>query len=253
MRPGSTIAVAAVLLLGALASAGVDGASVTPSVAGPVADALSGRGEAEIRGGAAGGQRFLVSAMNCGDRLATEWRRPDGTLAAVEEIEVADGRWVRYRLQRANLGQDLRAERNGAAVTIVDGSRPTRPATRLTERGLLLAGPELITFLRSQLPALRQGRALEFRYLLADRGIALGFVARAAADGEGTLVTLEAASAFARPFVPVTRLGFAADGSLRQVVGRMLPMSGDPRSPTALDGVLRMSAAKSTCNTKSLS
>jgi hypothetical protein len=63
------------------------------------------RGEAADAAG-----RYLVNASRCGERLSTEWRHPDGTLAAYEEVELAEGRWVRYRLQRANVGQDLRAD-----------------------------------------------------------------------------------------------------------------------------------------------
>ena len=66
-------------------------------------------------------------------------------------------------------------------------------------------------------------------------------------------VALEASAALARPFVPTTTFEFGADGGLRQVSGRMLPMAGDAKSPKALDGVLRMSAAQSSCNSKSLS
>jgi hypothetical protein len=73
-----------------------------------------GRGEAVIRGEAADAAgRYLVNASRCGERLSTEWRHPDGTLAASEEVELAEGRWLRYRLQRTNIGQDLRAERRG--------------------------------------------------------------------------------------------------------------------------------------------
>jgi hypothetical protein len=212
-----------------------------------------GVGEAEVDGGAADGQRFLVSASRCGDRLATEWRRPDGAMVAREEVEFDDGRWVRYRLQRANLRQDLRAERRGEAVTIVDAARPDRAPVRLAERGTLVAGPELVTYLQSRLADLRVGGRLEFRYLLADRGSALGFVARSAQQGGRTVVTLEAASALARPFVPETRLEFGADGALREVRGRMLPVAGDARSQTPLDGVLRMRSAQSSCNIKTVS
>lgn len=233
---------------------GIVGAVVAAS---PVASAATviegGRGEAVIRGGEAQGLRYLVSASSCDDRLSTEWRRPDGSLAAAEEVELADGRWMRYRLRRANVGQDLRAERRGDVVTITDASRPGHGPVRLTARGTLLAGPELVAFLQARLADLRAGRALEFQYLLADRGTAVGFVARGRVVGDDTEVTLEAASALLRPFVPKTSFRFTADGGLRQVVGRMLPVLGDAKSQQALDGVLKMSGPQSTCNRKSLS
>jgi hypothetical protein len=213
-----------------------------------------GRGEAVIRSdGTDASGRYLVDASRCGERLSTEWRHPDGTLAASEEVELAEGRWVRYRLQRANVGQDLRAERRGDVVTITDGSPSARTPTRLSGRGTLLAGPELVLFLQSRLSDLRAGRSVTFQYLLADRGTTLGFVARGAAEGAGTRVTLEASSALAKPFVPTTRFLFADDGGLREVVGRMLPVAGSTKAPKPLDGVLRMTATQSSCNRKSLS
>ena len=213
-----------------------------------------GRGEAVIRSdGADASGRYLVNASRCGERLSTEWRHPDGALAASEEVELAEGRWVRYRLQRANIGQDLRAERRGDVVTITDGSPSARTPTRLSGRGTLLAGPELVFFLQSRLSDLRAGRSVTFQYLLADRGTTLGFVARGAAEGAGTRVSLEASSALVKPFVPTTRFLFADDGGLREVVGRMLPVAGSTKAPKPLDGVLRMTATQSSCNRKSLS
>lgn len=211
----------------------------------------AGRGEAIIRNGGAAGLRYFVTASRCGDRLSTEWRHPDGTLAAEEEVDLVDGRWVRYRLRRTNVGQDLRAERRGDAVIIIDAARPDRGPARLTARGTLLAGPELVPFLQARLAELRAGRSIEFQYLLADRGSAIGFIARGRIQGGETDVSLEASSALVRPFLPTTAFRFSPGGGLRQVVGRMLPVLGDTRSPKALDGVLNMSGPQSTCNTKS--
>lgn len=234
--------------------ASICAALITASaVATPATAVEGGRGEAVIRSGGAEGLRYLVTASNCDDRLSTEWRRQDGSLAALEEVELADGRWMRYRLRRANVGQDLRAERRGDVVTIIDASRPDRGPARLTARGTLLAGPELVSFLQSRLAELRAGRSLEFQYLLADRGTAIGFIARGRIQGEGTEVALEASSALVRPFVPTTTFRFSSDGDLRQVTGRMLPVLGDAKSQRALDGVLKMSGPQSTCNRKSLS
>jgi hypothetical protein len=99
---------------------------------------------------------------------------------------------------------------------------------------------------------LRAGRSAAFQYLLADRGTTLGFVARGAAEGAETRVTLEASSVLAKPFVPTTRFLFADDGGLREVVGRMLPVVGTLKAPKPLDGMLRMTAAQSSCNKKSV-
>jgi hypothetical protein len=221
-----------------------------------IADVPSGggRGEAVIRGeGAAVTDRYLVSASRCGERLSTEWRHLDGSMAASEEVELAEGRWVRYRLQRTNVGQDLRAERRGDVVTITDGGRPARASIKVSGRGTLLAGPELVFFLQSRLSELRAGRSVTFQYLLVDRGTTLGFVARGTVEGAATRVTLEPSSVLAKPFVPTTRFLFAEDGGLREVVGRMLPVVGSTAAPKPLDGVLRMTAAQSSCNRKSLS
>lgn len=212
-----------------------------------------GRGEAVIRSGGAEGLRYLVTASRCADRLSTEWRHPDGSLTALEEVELADGRWTRYRLRRANVGQDLRAERRGDVVTITDALRPDRGPARLTARGTLLAGPELVSFLGARLAELRAGRPFDFQYLLADRGTAIGFIALGRIQGEDTEVALEASSALVRPFVPATTFRFSPDGGLRQVTGRMLPVLGDAKSQKALDGVLKMSGPQSTCNKNSLS
>ena len=218
-----------------------------------VAMAEGGRGEAVIRVAGAPELRFVVVASHCADRLSTEWLRPDGSVAAAEEVELTGGRWSRYRLQRANLGQDLRAERQGDTVTITDAARSSgRPLARLTMRGTLLAGPELVPFLQGKLAALRAGRAVEFQYLLADRGAAIGLVARGRIQGADTSVALEPSSAIFRPFVPTTTFRFAADGGLREVVGRMLPVVGDRKTQKPLDGVLQMSASQPTCNKKSL-
>ena len=233
---------------------GVVGAIVAAWPTASAATAVEGgRGEAVIRSGGAEGLRYLVTASRCDDRLSTEWRHPDGSVAAVEEVELVDGRWARYRLRRANLGQDLRAERRGDRVTITDASRPGQGPVRLTARGMLLAGPELVAFLQARLPELRAGRALEFQYLLADRGTAIGFVARGRTRGQDTEVALEASSALVRPFVPTTSFSFTVEGGLRQVIGRMLPVLGDAKSQKALDGVLKMGGPQSTCNRKSLS
>lgn len=215
--------------------------------------AEGGRGEAVIGGGDADGLRYIVTASHCDDRLSTEWRRADGSVAASEEVELADGRWIRYRLRRANLGQDLRAERRGDVVTIIDAARHGRAPARLSVRGTLLAGPEIVAFLQGRLADLRAGRTLAFQYLLADRGMAIGLIARGRAEGVETRVALEAASVLIRPFVPTTAFRFSGEGSLRQVVGRMLPVAGDPTSQRALDGVLEMRASQSTCNSASLS
>ena len=228
--------------------------SAASGIAMSAAMAGSGRGEAIIRGSGAVELRYTVIADQCGDRLSTEWLHPDGSLAASEEVELTDGRWSRYRLRRANLGQDLMAERRGDAVTISDAARAAgRPPARLTARGTLLAGPELVSFLQDRLEALRAGRPLEFQYLLADRGTALGFIARGRVQGTDTTVVMEASSALTRPFVPTTTFRFSADGGLREVVGRMLPVVGDSRSQKPLDGILQMSVSQSTCNRKSLS
>jgi hypothetical protein len=211
-----------------------------------------GKGEAVIHGEASEGRRYLVDASRCGDRLSTEWRDLEGSVVAYEEVELSGGRWVRYRLQRTNIGQDLRAERRGDVVTITDRSRPGRSPAQVNGRGDLVAGPQLVFFLQSRLADLRAGRRIELQYLLADRGTALGFIARGESVGTGTRVALEASAALARPFVPTTTFEFGADGGLRQVSGRMLPVTGDAKSPKALDGVLRMNAAQSSCNRKSL-
>lgn len=221
------------------------------------ADSLGGdihsTGEAEVRGAAPGVQRYSVSASRCGERLSTEWRRPDGVLVAKEEVELVEGRWVRYRLQRPNIGQDLRAERRGTTVTLVDGARPGRAPTRLAGRVSLVAGPELVPFLQARFDELRAGRAVEFDYLVAERSMILGFVARTRPATGRLVVELEASSVLLRPFVPETVLEFAADGGLSKVTGRMLPVAGDARDPTPLDGVLRMLTTQSSCNTRSLS
>lgn len=240
-------------LVGAGSCAGPGIALAASSAVASSTIAEGGRGEAVVRGGDARVLRYLVTASRCDDRLSTEWRHPDGGVAAVEEVELSEGRWTRYRLRRANLGQDLRAERRGDVVTITDASRPGHRPARFAVRGTLLAGPELVAFLQARLAELRAGRALEFQYLLADRGTAIGFVARGRVRGGDTEVALEASSPLVRPFVPATAFSFSSDGSLQQVVGRMLPVLGDAKSQKTLDGVLKMSGPQSTCNRKSLS
>ena len=220
-------------------------------------------GDAEVANGVDDAQRFGFTAWGCGSRVSSEWRQHDGRVVAEEKLDLADGRWVRYRLQRHNVGQEVVAVRAGREVELTILQGQSRRQVTLRPTGDLLAGPTLVSHLGDALPTLRAGRPVEFDYLVAEQGMILRLRASAAARGTGeTVVKVEAASVLLRPFVPVTTLLFDATGDLRSLAGRLLPQAGDVGKAKSLDGVLRIrstavagtaSRKQSICNTADLS
>ena len=192
------------------------------------------------------GQRWRVSAWQCGARLGIEWRTADGRLSASEDVMLQPGstdRLAGYRLSRANVGQHVEGNvRDGMLELQIRAAGKARVA-RLAVTPGLLAGPMLVRHAHRNLAALRAGRELRMDYLLGERGAVIGLqmiVERGAADGPGTTVRIDAASMLMRPFVPTTRLTFSAEDTLVRVTGRLLPQTGTADAPTPVDGELRI-------------
>jgi len=233
---------------------------VTPSAA--LAVSLFLVGDAVV--GGANDLRFGFEAWRCGDALRSTWTTPDGRLVAAEKLDLEGERWVRYRLQRVPVAQEVLAERKGGEVTITirNGDNSRRVTLRAARD--LLAGPTLVSHLGAVAPSLALQQPIEFDYLIAEQGLVLRLRAVATSrrvDG-GTTVKLEAASMLFRPFVPATTLEFDGDGNLSSLSGRLLPQFGDVKKPKSLDGVLRLRAGEpqssfarmqSVCNKSGLS
>jgi len=226
--------------------------------------ALAFTGEAEVTRGDSNGTRMAFEALGCGEWLHSKWRDGGGRVVAKEELVFEGDRWVRYRLHRPNIAQDVMAQRTAAGYRLTIRQGDTSRTVELTARGELLAGPTLISHVSASLPALRAGKVDEFDYLIAEQGMVLRLRARfdsTAADGS-TAVRLEAASLLLRVFVPPTLLRFDRQGELLSMTGRLVPQAGDAKNPQSLDGVLRLRPAalaasasrmQSSCNKPELS
>jgi hypothetical protein len=221
-------------------------------------------GDAQVAAGAGEGPRFRVDAWRCQNEVHSRWRGGDGRVVAEEELAFEGERWVRYRLQRPTVAQDVVATREGETLRLVIRSGESRKQITLATTQTVLAGPMLVDHLSEKLPRLRAGKAVEFDYLVPDHGLVLRL--RATLEGSArtseSRVRVEAASLLMRPFVPNTKLVFDDSGVLRLMSGRLLPQLGDVTKPKSLDGVLRVktvnvsgdpSSMQSTCNRPAVS
>ncbi len=221
-------------------------------------------GDAQVAAGAGEGPRFRVDAWRCQNEVHSRWRGGDGRVVAEEELAFEGERWVRYRLQRPTVAQDVVATREGEALRLVIRNGESRKQITLATTQTVLAGPMLVDHLSEKLPRLRAGKAVEFDYLVPDHGLVLRL--RATLEGSArtseSRVRVEAASLLMRPFVPNTKLVFDDSGVLRLMSGRLLPQLGDVTKPKSLDGVLRVktvnvsgdpSSMQSTCNRPAVS
>jgi hypothetical protein len=232
-------------------------ASVLPLVlafGGPRAAAAAMVGDAEVTTAAARGARFAVGAERCGDAVISEWRDAEGRVVAHEQLDLQGEVWVRYRLRRNSVRQDVQAVRDGNLVRVQIRNGNRERSVSLPAQPELIAGPLLVPFLHSRLVELRRGRPVDFAYLVADRGLRLQLRASLqpgnGIGGAGTVgiaerfahttVRLEAASLLMRPFVPPTVLGFDATGRFVAMQGRLLPQLGPVGEPQSLDGVMRV-------------
>jgi hypothetical protein len=221
-------------------------------------------GDAQVAAGAGEGSRFRFDAWRCQNEVHSRWRNGDGRVVAEEKLAFEGERWVRYRLQRPTIAQDVVATREGNTLRLVIRNGESRKQVTLATSHSVLAGPMLVDHLSDKLATLRGGKAVEFDYLVPDHGMVLRL--RATLDGSvrGTesRVRVEAASILMRAFVPNTKLVFDDSGVLRSMTGRLLPQLGDVTKPKSLDGVLRVttvnisgdgSPMQSTCNRPTLS
>lgn len=239
------------------------------AVGGPWASAATLVGDAEVTTAVARGARFAVGAGRCGDAVVSEWRDADGRVVAHEQVDLQHEAWVRYRLRRDAVRQDVQAvrERDRVRVRIRNGGRER--TVSLPAEAELIAGPLLVPFLQSRLAELRRGEPIEFAYLVADQGLTLqlraslqqgnsvgGARAVGIADSSGhTTVRLEAASLLMRPFVPPTVLEFDGGGQFVAMRGRLLPQLGPVDKPQSLDGVMQVHDVpmQSSCHMRKLS
>jgi hypothetical protein len=226
-------------------------------------------GVAEVTTATARGARFAVGAGRCGDAVVSEWRDAAGRIVAHEQVDLQGESWVRYRLRRDSVAQEVQAVREGDRVRVQIRNGAHARTISLPAQASMIAGPLLVPFLQERLPELRRGAPLEFAYLVADQGLTLqlrasmqrrdgtGVGERAgSAPGVGvTVIRLEAASLLMRPFVPPTMLEFDAAGQFVGMQGRLLPQLGSPGQPQSLDGVMRVrdEPMQSSCHMRNLS
>jgi len=157
---------------------------------------------------------------SCNGRMRSEWRTAAGQMIAWDEVEFADGRFLRYRLVRPNLGQDM---------TLQGGGKVT------------LAGPMLIEYARRHLALLRGGRELRVRYLVAERGSTVELRMRARqGTRERTEILVDAASGLIRPFVPAASLEFDAAERFVGMQGQILPQLGSRTRPEPVAAQVRV-------------
>ena len=237
--------------------------SVVATCGGSEADAATLVGDAEVTTAAARGARFVVGAGRCGDAVVSEWRDAEGRLVAHEQVDLQGESWVRYRLRRESVGQDVKAVRDGDRVRVQISHGGRERTVSLPAGSSMVAGPLLVPFLQGRLAELRRGEALEFAYLVADQGLSLRLRASRAEHGAAgpagrstrTVVRLEAASLLMRPFVPPTVLEFDAAGQFVAMQGRLLPQLGPASQPQSLDGVMRVHDVpmQSSCHMRNLS
>jgi hypothetical protein len=237
--------------------------SVVAACGGAEADAATLVGDAEVTSAAARGARFAVGAGRCGDAVVSEWRDAAGRLVAHEQVDLQGESWVRYRLRRESVGQDVKAVRDGDRVRVQISHGGRERTVSLPAGSSMVAGPLLVPFLQGRLAELRRGEALEFPYLVADQGLSLRLrasraehrAAGPAGRSTRTVVRLEAASLLMRPFVPPTVLEFDAAGQFVAMQGRLLPQVGPSSQPQSLDGVMRVHDVpmQSSCHMRNLS
>ena len=221
-------------------------------------------GDAQVAAGTGEESRFRFDAWRCQSEVHSRWRSGDGRVVAEEELAFDGERWVRYRLQRSTIAQDVVATREGDTLRLVIRNGESRKQITLATTQTVLAGPLLVDHLAEKLPRLRAGKSVEFDYLVPDHGMVLRL--RATLEGGArsaeSRVRVEAASLLMRAFVPNTKLVFDDSGVLRSMTGRLLPQLGDVTKPKSLDGVLRVravnvsgetSSMQSTCNRPTLS
>ena len=221
-------------------------------------------GDAQVAAGTGEGSRFRFDAWRCQNEVHSRWRSGDGRVVAEEELAFEGERWVRYRLQRPTIAQDVVATREGDTLRLVIRNGESRKQITLATTQTVLAGPLMVDHLAEKLPRLRAGKSVEFDYPVPDHGMVLRL--RATLEGGArtaeSRVRVEAASLLMRAFVPNTKLVFNDSGVLRSMTGRLLPQLGDVTKPKSLDGVLRVttvnisgeaSSMQSTCNRPTLS
>ena len=204
--PRSSKSVAGLVGLLLLADASIAAAEVVEG------DAVSSQGELSTS--------YQWRVESCDGRMRSEWRTASGQMIAWDEVEFRDGHFLRYRLVRPNLGQDMTLHGSGDVT---------------------LAGPMLIEFARRNLQALRSGRELRVPYLVAERGSSVELRLRASRPiGPRTQVVVEAASALLRPFVPRASLSFDPASRFVGMDGQILPQLGSRGRPEPVAAQVRV-------------
>jgi hypothetical protein len=206
--------------------------------------ALSVEGEAVALGqpdrGTAPAPRYRFRVDQCESRIRSEWHSASGELVAWDEVEFDAMHWRSYRLVRPNLAQDFRQQAASA--------RAGRPAAGDAP---FLAGPMLIDFATRELPALRAGRSLEVRYLIAESGQDVRLRLRATQiSATGTVVAIDAAQVWLRPLIPRARFEFDGAGRFASMRGQILPQGGSARHPEPIAAAVTVLASRPTsrCN-----
>jgi hypothetical protein len=202
------------------------GARVTACVGSLLLAAGAAMASAEVVEGDAVSSRGAVPTSyqwrveNCEGRIRSEWRTAGGQIIAWDEVEFRGAQFLRYRLVRPNLGQDMTLRGSGDVT---------------------LAGPMLIEFARRNLPTLRSGRELRVSYLVAERGSSVELRLRATrAAGPRTEVVVDAASGLLRPFVPRASLQFDSAARFVGMEGQILPQLGSRSRPEPVAAQVRV-------------
>jgi hypothetical protein len=223
---------------------GICAAAMLGLPAASLAVALSVEGEAVALSqpdrAAAPAARYRFKVDQCPSRIRSEWHSSTGDLVAWDEVEFDALRWRSYRLVRPNLAQDFRQQ--AAPVRGVRTSAGDEP---------FLAGPMLIDFATRELPALRAGRTLEVRYLIAEPGQDVKLRLRATQVGAtGTVIAVDAAQVWLRPVIPRARFEFDAAGRFASMRGQILPQGGTARHPEPVAAAVTVLASRPTsrCN-----
>ncbi len=184
--------------------------------------------------------RYRFKVDQCESRIRSEWHSASGELVAWDEVEFDALHWRSYRLVRPNLAQDFRQQ-----------APPVRAGRPAGSDAPYLAGPMLIDYATRELPALRAGRTLEARYLIAESGQDVRLRLRATqVSATRTVVAIDAAQVWLRPLIPRARFEFDGAGRFASMRGQILPQGGSARHPEPIAAAVTVLASRPTsrCN-----
>jgi hypothetical protein len=184
--------------------------------------------------------KFRRSATNVGStvQVAREYKRPDGTLAATEDVVYESGQLISYELK------ELQSGNQGSAMVKTDpkntkgrqlifqysvGGKTSSDSEKLQPDTLIndTVGP----FIRQHWDALANGSTVKFRMVALARKETVGFklIKESETSVKGkpvAIIRMEAASMFIAPFVDPLRFTVEKEGAHRVLnySGRTTPL-----------------------------